>query len=85
MHEIARKAYIALGCSGMARVDFFLSPVRGWVINEINTLPGFTRISLYPQMMGQQGIAYPDLVEKLIALAIEKYSLKTILKTSLTD
>ena len=53
------------GC-GKGRVDFFLSPERGIVLNEINTIPGFTSISLYPQMMAKSGIPYPELISTLL-------------------
>jgi D-alanine-D-alanine ligase len=57
----------------MARVDLFLSNDNTFVLNEINTLPGFTKISMYPKLWEYSGISYPDLITKLIELAIEKY------------
>jgi D-alanine-D-alanine ligase len=70
----AIRAYRALDCAGMARVDFFLE--RGTnriIINEINTIPGFTSISMYPKLWEATGISYPQLVDKLVELAIERY------------
>lgn len=70
----AIKAYRALDCAGMARVDFFLERKTGrLVINEINTIPGFTSISMYPKLWEATGISYPELVDRLVELAIERY------------
>ena len=70
VRELAARAFIALDCRGMARVDFFLKPDGTWILNEINTIPGFTSISLYPQLMIKAGISYPELVSKLLARAL---------------
>lgn len=70
LRETAKKAYTACGCSGMARVDFFVTE-GGIVLNEINTIPGFTPISMYPKMMENMGITYPALLDRLIQLAAE--------------
>lgn len=68
----AVKAYIALGCSGLSRVDFFVQKSDGKVLfNEINTLPGFTPISMYPKMFEASGIPYAQLIDRLINLALE--------------
>jgi D-alanine-D-alanine ligase len=71
VQELARRAFIALDCRGMARVDFFLKPDGTWVLNEINTIPGFTSISLYPQLMLKAGITYPQLISKLLNRALK--------------
>ena len=74
IRKMAIKAYRALDCAGMARVDFFLE--RGSnriVINEINTIPGFTSISMYPKLWEATGISYPELVDRLVDLALERY------------
>ena len=69
----ALKAYKALGCAGLARVDFFVKKDSGEVyFNEINTLPGFTSISMYPKLWEASGIAYTDLLDALIELAIAR-------------
>jgi D-alanine-D-alanine ligase len=77
---LALRAYNALRCEGMSRVDFFLDdgsrggPGRGWVINEINTIPGFTPISMYPRMWAATGVSYTELLDKLIALAVDRHA-----------
>lgn len=77
---LAIKAYKALECSGMARVDFFLTLKGKIILNEINTLPGFTKISMYPKLWEISGIPYTRLLDKLIKLAIEKKKQKDSLK-----
>ncbi|MFN3393477.1 MAG: D-alanine--D-alanine ligase A, partial [Candidatus Thermochlorobacter sp.] len=62
------------GCEGMARADFFLERhTNRLYINELNSIPGFTSISMYPKLFAASGLAYPDLLERLIALAFERY------------
>ena len=69
----ARKAYLALGCSGLSRCDFFVERGTGRVLcNELNTLPGFTSISMYPKLMEHEGLPVPQLIDRLIALALER-------------
>lgn len=70
--EIAKKAYRALNCKGMTRVDMFATSAHTIVLNEVNTIPGFTATSRYPSMMKEAGIAFPDLLDKLVDLAMEK-------------
>ena len=73
LQEMAVAAYQALRCEGMARVDFFYEhPGRGLLVNEINTIPGFTPISMYPKMWEASGIPYPTLIDELIQLALER-------------
>ena len=70
---LAARAYDALGCEGLARCDFFVERGTGRVlINEINTLPGFTSISMYPKLMEHDGTPLPQLIDRLIALAMER-------------
>ncbi|MCL2168551.1 MAG: D-alanine--D-alanine ligase [Defluviitaleaceae bacterium] len=71
VQEISLKIYTALGCKGLARVDFFLTPEGEVLFNEINTMPGFTHISMYPMLWEKQGIKTPELVDKLIELAMQ--------------
>lgn len=72
--NIAKKAYLAMGCRGLSRVDFFVEKGTGRILlNEINTLPGFTSISMYPKLMADIGIETPNLLDKLIALAEERF------------
>lgn len=73
IQSMAVSTFKALECSGMARVDFFLRPDGGLLVNEINTLPGFTKISMYPKLWEASGIPYSELIDKLIDLAIERY------------
>ena len=70
VRRYALKIYKVLGCKGLARVDFFVDGERV-VFNEINTLPGFTSISMYPKMMEASGIPYPELIDRLVKLAME--------------
>ncbi len=71
LREIAKKAYIACGCGGFSRVDFFVND-DDIILNEINTIPGFTSISMYPKLMENMGISYSDLLDRLIQLALER-------------
>jgi D-alanine-D-alanine ligase len=65
-------AYKALGCRGMSRVDFFVDETSGTIVlNEVNTIPGFTDISMYPRLMESVGIPFPELVERLLQLALD--------------
>ena len=73
VQRMAVTAFQAIECWGMARVDFFVRGKDG-LINEINTIPGFTSISMYPKLWEASGLAYPDLVERLIELAIERHA-----------
>ncbi|MBM7094474.1 D-alanine--D-alanine ligase [Bacillus sp. H-16] len=81
VQEEAVKAFEALECEGMARVDFFLKENDELVINEINTIPGFTKISMYPKLWDLEGISYPKLIDKLIELAIERHVRNTRLES----
>ena len=71
---MAVAAFRAIDGAGMARVDFFVEarPRATWV-NEINTIPGFTSISMYPKLWGASGLAYPELIERLLDLAVERH------------
>lgn len=73
--SLAVGAYKAVDCSGLARVDFFLRKSDGkFLINEINTMPGFTRISAYPKLWEASGLAYDLLIDRLVALALDRYA-----------
>ena len=78
----ALRAFERLECSGMARVDMFLSDHGEIYVNEINSIPGFTRISMYPKLWEASGISYPDLIDRLISLAIEDFERRNHLKTT---
>ena len=74
VRALALQVFAALRCEGLARVDFFLEENgRGFLINEVNTMPGFTPISMYPKMWQRTGLAYPALVDALIELAIDRH------------
>lgn len=73
MREIAVRAYKAIDCAGMARVDFLLDKDTGkFYINEVNTIPGFTNISMYPKLWEASGLPYPQLIDKLIEMALDR-------------
>lgn len=73
VQEMAKKTYRALSCSGMARVDMFLKEDGSLIMNEINTLPGFTKISMYPKLLDLTGIPFSELINRLVNLAIERH------------
>lgn len=66
LRELSLDAFRALGCESLARVDFFVRPDMSMVVNEVNTMPGFTNISMYPKAMEATGVSYPELVDRLI-------------------
>lgn len=72
VRETAVKAFKAMGCEGLARCDFFLSDKGEVILNEINTLPGHTKISMYPKLMEHEGISYAEQEDRLIKLALER-------------
>jgi D-alanine-D-alanine ligase len=76
VQEVSRRAYLAMDCRGLARVDFFLGTVPDGgdrlVINEVNTMPGFTPISMYPKLWQASGVPYLQLIDRLVDLAIER-------------
>jgi D-alanine-D-alanine ligase len=80
--KMAIKVFHILCCQGMARVDFFMDQYETIYLNELNTIPGFTNISLYPKLWEISGISYPDLIERLINLALERSLKKNLLTIS---
>lgn len=72
IRDMARRTYAALGCSGLARVDFFLADDGTVYMNEVNTIPGFTNISMYPKLWRHEGVSYSALIEQLIGFALKK-------------
>lgn len=72
IQEMSARAFEAAGCEGLARVDFFYTPGGDIVINEINTMPGFTPHSMYPRMWAASGLGYSELIDELISLALER-------------
>src|SRR5262245_4418905 len=81
IRELAIQTFSVLCCEGMARVDFFLRNGDEIIVNEINTIPGFTRISMYPKLWEASGISYRELIDRLIQLAIERFEREKRLKT----
>jgi D-alanine-D-alanine ligase len=82
--RLALEAFRAIDCAGMARVDFLMNGATGTIyLNEINTIPGFTTISMYSKMWAASGVTYPELLDRLIALARERHTEKQQLRTSL--
>ncbi len=74
VRALAVAAFTACRCEGMARVDFFFEdPGRGFLVNEVNTIPGFTPISMYPRLWEVSGLSYPHLLDRLVALALERH------------
>lgn len=72
LRRLAVRAFDALSCEGLARVDFFVMPDHSLVINELNTMPGFTPTSMFPQMWAESGVDYATLVDRLLTLALER-------------
>ncbi|MDN7246553.1 D-alanine--D-alanine ligase [Planococcus shenhongbingii] len=79
----AKKAFKILDCSGLVRADFFVTASNEILINEVNTLPGFTPYSMFPLLWENTGLPYPELIERLIALAIERYEEKQLLQVKI--
>ncbi|MCK5459527.1 D-alanine--D-alanine ligase, partial [Candidatus Parcubacteria bacterium] len=80
--KMAIKTFKALDCEGMGRVDFFLTEQNGIIVNEINTIPGFTEISMYPKLWEASGMPLKKLISELIKLALQRFSRDKKLKTS---
>jgi D-alanine-D-alanine ligase len=86
LRELAIKTFKALDCSGMARVDFLINADTEEIfIGEINTIPGFTQISMYPKLWEITGITFPELITKLIQFAVDKKNDKLKLRTDIEE
>jgi D-alanine-D-alanine ligase len=82
MQEVALRAFRAVGCRGLARVDFLVDRQSGEAyLNEVNTMPGFTTISMYPKLMAQAGVSYPDLIAHVCALGLEQHQRRKQLRS----
>ncbi|MEK6630853.1 MAG: D-alanine--D-alanine ligase family protein [Acidobacteriota bacterium] len=82
VRRLAVEAFLAVDAAGMGRVDFLLDRVSGqWYLNEINTIPGFTTISMYPKLWGASGLEYPALLDRLIDLALERHADKQLFRS----
>ncbi len=77
--DLAVRTFAALRCAGMARVDMFLEAERGLLVNEVNTIPGFTPISMYTKMWQASGLSYSELIDELVALAIDRHARRNAL------
>lgn len=82
VRALAVETFRVLECAGMARVDFFVGEDGRLCVNEINTIPGFTRISMYPKLWEATGVPYPALIERLLALAVERQQREQRIETS---
>jgi D-alanine-D-alanine ligase len=82
VQDLALQAFNTLCCTGMGRVDLFLRGKDELFVNEINTIPGFTSISMYPKMWGASGLSYPRLIDRLIELALEQFRAEQRLKAA---
>lgn len=83
VREVALHAYRVLECAGLARVDFFVTEAQAIIINEVNTIPGFTSISMYPKLWQASGLTYAGLIDRLITLALERADEARQLKTEI--
>lgn len=81
--DSAKKAFKILDCSGLVRADFFVTANDEILINEVNTLPGFTPFSMFPLLWENTGLAYPDLIEKLVDLAVDRHQEKQLLQVKM--
>ncbi|MBS4175469.1 D-alanine--D-alanine ligase [Bacillus sp. FJAT-49736] len=82
LSDLAKKAFKSLDCSGLVRADFFVTTNGNVFINEVNTMPGFTPVSMFPLLWKHSGMEYPELIERLIQLALERYEEKQQIKYS---
>ncbi len=83
VQELSIAAFQAVGAEGLARVDFFVNESQNKVVlNEINTMPGFTSISMYPKLWEATGIGYSELLDRIIQLALERHRARKKLKTT---
>ena len=84
IRELAIRTFKAIDCSGLARVDFFMGPDGSVLVNEINTMPGFTPISMYPKLWAEAGVAYGDLIDRLILFGLERHRDRKDLQSTLS-
>jgi D-alanine-D-alanine ligase len=80
VQKLAVAAFVAADCEGMARVDFFVAPGGDVTVNELNTIPGFTATSVYAKLFEASGIPYPELLDRLVALALERHERRAALR-----
>jgi D-alanine-D-alanine ligase len=83
VQRLSKAAFLAIDGTGLARVDFLLGRTDGRLyVNEVNTLPGFTTISMFSKLWEASGVSYPALIDRLIELALERHAAKQHLRTS---
>jgi len=80
VQELAVRSFVAGECEGMARVDFFVREDGEVLVNELNTIPGFTATSVYAKLFEASGVPYADLVDRLVQLALERHERKSKLR-----
>ena len=73
VRELAVEVFVRLGCSGLARVDFFVEEDGRVLVNELNTIPGFTETSVFARLFEASGVAYPELLDRLLHYALERH------------
>jgi D-alanine-D-alanine ligase len=73
VRELAREVFLRVGCAGLARVDFFVTAAGEVLVNELNTMPGFTSTSVFAKLFEASGVSYPELLDRLVRLAIERH------------
>src|SRR3989442_8705153 len=73
VRELACETFVRAGCAGLARVDFFVEEGSRVLVNELNTMPGFTETSVFPKLFEASGVPFPELVDRLVALALERH------------
>ena len=73
MRELAERVYRLLGCTGLARCDFFVTEGGEVLVNELNTIPGFTETSVFAKLFEATGVPYPEICDRLVGLAIERH------------
>jgi D-alanine-D-alanine ligase len=73
VRELAREVFLRVGCTGLARVDFFVTDSGEVLVNELNTMPGFTPTSVFGKLWDASGVPYPELLDRLLALAVERF------------
>ena len=80
VQELAVSSFVATDCEGMARVDFFVRPDNEVVVNELNTIPGFTSTSVYAKLFDASGVPYAELLDRLVGLALERHAHRSTLQ-----
>src|SRR5437764_11892834 len=73
VRELARDVFLRVGCAGLARVDFFVTDAGEVLVNELNTMPGFTATSVFAKLFDTSGVPYPELLDRLVRFGVERY------------